>query len=988
MKSFIKNRRKSDTNESIIEIPLEYSPKKTSPTHSVIHSPHLKNVFSNKLFKKSHLDNDSSANDFPAIKGTITHSWGSQPNEIRAQIINLNNSQIETSKQTLIYDELTNSNLETTAYETYTDKYDKNSPQTSDSNSTTTLKNSSILLVPKLRQNTQLVNERKFKNRQVRIHSQDDLEELRSQLPKITIIKPSTPKRTVLDNNSDFENETDDNSSDTGSDFSFEYAGINGRTSSVKYYSKAEDEELQQNERLYIDDLYEDENFDDDMNYFDDEDLDNEEGMLNQVEINTKSIFAQNTSKAKSERADIKKSGTALTSYEKIFDLSDDIDNDDEVVTDLNEPYDVEDCAGTHEMMKDSSIEKNTNETHKKIDDLPKLSDTTNNGPDLLNGKVEKNCSKTVNEAKSKYRLNSYGDMFNITDDDEDDEEEGNDGNGDDGNGDDSCLREKEVTKTIDNDARVHKSRASDNFGETESKSFSKIKVNVSQKLGGNFEQDASFKLLEKNIEQKNNKLTSYADMFNISDEDEDDFFDTRENRKDEPKVTSFSNAANSCFKIEKKEQPKPQTEYIKPRIEIHNLSDENKHNKISNSTNVELVSSTKSNSANWKVSKYNDLFDISDEEEDDIYNESNKSAFGPNRLPNQDIDNFSTYTNDDNYYLADKPNWQDLYLRDSRLKQHPPMKTHNNSLFLSDEENDKEVLTPLTLDEATDSPLKSKYFTPVKTTLSTATNSKELRHSPVSPMSNNSSPLGFGLHHKNGTTNNEMKNTKFSNSIGNRHTNILNSSIDMSHPLPPSTRSNILKFHDINCRFDSEVPDLTSTLYFIDEAEEDAYNNQNGNMNLEDQYHYDLDEINTVPEDFEFPENENMKGAKLKLDKFKSSNILSSYNYRRTHSYHSKPLGITKEDTPVNNRLELNDKTVTFFNHTWADDKYKDVITPPSSPISSPLKRKDEMTISFSKPFSDDTMNSPSSLSPIQESVSVSSSPKKTSSLSAFLGA
>lgn len=202
---------------------------------------------------------------------------------------------------------------------------------------------------------------------------------------------------------------------------------------------------------------------------------------------------------------------------------------------------------------------------------------------------------------------------------------------------------------------------------------------------------------------------------------------------------------------------------------------------------------------------------------------------------------------------------------------------------------------------------------------------------------------------------------------------------------LPPPARSQALKIQDLYGSLDSEIPGTMSTLYFIDESEEDDYN-ERGNMPDEDC----LDEINTVPEDYDFsdPEQElNIHKTPLRRS--------SKGSFRSTHSYSGQPTGTAKENTPSRNKLEIKNKMVTFFNNGWdlspvdrsaqgspqpfevlkaipgnASDDY--LISVNSGEVYNPVTP----TNSFSKP-SPDYLNDVS-LSPIQESTSsVDNSPR-----------
>ncbi|QLQ80077.1 hypothetical protein HG537_0D00770 [Torulaspora globosa] len=213
-----------------------------------------------------------------------------------------------------------------------------------------------------------------------------------------------------------------------------------------------------------------------------------------------------------------------------------------------------------------------------------------------------------------------------------------------------------------------------------------------------------------------------------------------------------------------------------------------------------------------------------------------------------------------------------------------------------------------------------------------------------------------------------------------------MSSGLTVPPPLPPPARSQTLKIHDLNSSLDSEVPGLMSNLYFIDEAEEDKYNERNGIA--EDDY---LDEINTVPEDFNFSDTEQ------ELNSAKSPLRLSNRgSFRSTHSYSEQPIGAARESTPTRNKLEIKNKTVTFFNYrgdrspveTSAQRSPQDTqgyLTSPNNNnedyVISPIKKEGEAcnpvtpTNSFKTP-KPEYLND-YSLSPIQEnSSSVDNSP------------
>lgn len=151
------------------------------------------------------------------------------------------------------------------------------------------------------------------------------------------------------------------------------------------------------------------------------------------------------------------------------------------------------------------------------------------------------------------------------------------------------------------------------------------------------------------------------------------------------------------------------------------------------------------------------------------------------------------------------------------------------------------------------------------------------------------------------------------------------NLSSQLLSPLPPPARSQSLKYHDLNSSLDSDIPGAMSNLYFINEVEEDQYNQKN---RLDDDY---LDEINGVPEDFNFSDND----SDVTISKSPEPRI-NGYSFRRTHSYSEKPLPAVKEKSPNRYKLEIKNKTVTFF-HGGIGRSLSDAGTYNLSPVRSP---------------------------------------------------
>ncbi|AAS53115.1 AER436Cp [Eremothecium gossypii ATCC 10895] len=123
--------------------------------------------------------------------------------------------------------------------------------------------------------------------------------------------------------------------------------------------------------------------------------------------------------------------------------------------------------------------------------------------------------------------------------------------------------------------------------------------------------------------------------------------------------------------------------------------------------------------------------------------------------------------------------------------------------------------------------------------------------------------------------------------------------------PLPPPARSQTLKFHDLHSSLDGEIRGTMSNLFFIDESEEDQY--YQVQSKVDDDY---LDEINNVPEDFNFSDNDS-DTCSGKSPMFPTG---LRNSFRKTRSFSEKPTGLAKEPTPTRYKLDIKNKTVTFF--------------------------------------------------------------------------
>lgn len=802
------------------------------------------------------------------------------------------------------------------------------------------------LNMPKVR-STHVSKTQKYKNRKAQIHSNEDLlslqavvgnnRELDSKtsqksdmllasnslvIPSIIIQKPVTSDITpVLDGNIGNDtgskcDETSESGSESESDvseFSFEYSRLNGRTSSVKYYSKPEDEETKiNNEKVYINDIYEDENFDEDMNYDDGDDMDNIDYSLynlngdngDNIELN-KSTSDDNREVINKKLPNLKK---PITKYSDLFDetSSNNDENDTEDVT----------FKDIKHINNKSIIQPVIKTTHKlkNYDDLFDLSDSDD--IEQENGYNSDTVTKGNIEHTNEQESNDHPNLFN-------------------------AISNNNSTNRNDSSPRGYESTKRKNLL-NKNNNVEQYYVN-SKKIGVNSVQ-------VKSAATSNHQIRSFDDLFHISDEEEEG--DTKIEKESKNKTVIEPLQSDVCHTI------KIQESSINPSTINTNTLSLPEDNKIPKFFKPK-------DDKDKNITKYSDLFDLSDDE--DTTDSVNEAAFYVNQESSLNSSSNSisdghdvrtSLSNVANIWNGNKTSKSPLSITtniNSQLLSVKPIKkpfirSYRNFPILSDDYNDEtdtenESLTPLTSHLDILSPLNSRLFTPIKNIPSSPTANKDNNTSIQTP------------------------------------TNIL-----PSQPLPPTTRSNILKYYDLNSNLDSEVPGLTSTLYFIDEAEEDEYNNMEKHNLENDTYAYDLDEINKVPEDFEFSQEDVARSRSRHL----RAAFGSPLSFRRTHSYHSKPVGVPRGVAPLSNRLEINNKTVTFFNGNWSNNVTNNLSslnygsvesrTPPSrSPLTSPSKMNENSSKIFSKLSPINATNSQYSLSPIQESSSVISSPERT---------
>lgn len=172
---------------------------------------------------------------------------------------------------------------------------------------------------------------------------------------------------------------------------------------------------------------------------------------------------------------------------------------------------------------------------------------------------------------------------------------------------------------------------------------------------------------------------------------------------------------------------------------------------------------------------------------------------------------------------------------------------------------------------------------------------------------------------------------------------------------LPPR---NILKYHDLNTDLDSSIPRRMGDLFFIEEEDEDAMNDETLNsraVNMEETINDDsaleddlvLAEINEIPEDYDeedYVENTRYHKNSYSLKNKKSNLSLGSFTISegedakfddkneshekpvpkrlfgnkqkmKYHKFFHKPVGlVARSDKPMSNKVSIKNKTITFF--------------------------------------------------------------------------
>ncbi|SCU88304.1 LANO_0D01706g1_1 [Lachancea nothofagi CBS 11611] len=289
-------------------------------------------------------------------------------------------------------------------------------------------------------------------------------------------------------------------------------------------------------------------------------------------------------------------------------------------------------------------------------------------------------------------------------------------------------------------------------------------------------------------------------------------------------------------------------------------------------------------------VNGYNDLFDISD----DINDIDEKTQSSDH---NEDDEGYDYQEDEENY--TDDPD-------DSQSMKKTNLNSYGDIFDLGESDEEQPDINKVgyayVREKPGESVTRSSYEKDDPSVQSKTENEHQLRE------------LEQSVIHRTKPFGNSLLKSPASNSSTNSHVSSLRSPFscetkvalpdNLNLSLPPPARSQVLKFHDLSSNLDYEVPGATSNLYFIDESEEDQYNKKNQSDD-----HY-LDEINYLPEDYNFSDDEDYF-----LNGMESPNSNKKTNsFKKTHSFSRKPNGAVRENAPLNLKLEIKDKVVTFF--------------------------------------------------------------------------
>lgn len=415
---------------------------------------------------------------------------------------------------------------------------------------------------------------------------------------------------------------------------------------------------------------------------------------------------------------------------------------------------------------------------------------------------------------------------------------------------------------------------------------------------------------------------------------------------EDEPVFgRGFSNIAN----ISDEEDDTIDDSYFSERIK--NKQEMGKLPKIktdlSNDTQDDSLVTPNVESVNNNIKKFNDLFDISDDDDTPkvVKITSNDNSKKTNKVTKyNDLFSLSESDEEENSQTINSPVCSKRYMFGSSLDD------YDDELGELVEE----------MNELIPEEEKNTFMNSSKRNVS-----RETGLSPNTPSSKILSPLFSNILTKSPMVSQKKKYgyAQFygMNSISAIYDDPLSTSPLVQSPkanlvnLPPR---NILKYHDLNTDLDSSIPRRMGDLFFIEEEDEDAMKdetlrsnavNKHESINADSVIEDDLvlAEVNEIPEDYDeedYVENTkyhknsySLKNKKSNLslrsftitegedEKFDDKNeglekmvpkrLFGNKQKPKYHKFFHKPVGlVARNDKPMSNKVSIKNKTITFF--------------------------------------------------------------------------
>ena len=371
----------------------------------------------------------------------------------------------------------------------------------------------------------------------------------------------------------------------------------------------------------------------------------------------------------------------------------------------------------------------------------------------------------------------------------------------------------------------------------------------------------------------------------------------------------------------------------------------------LSNDAQDDSLVTPNAESVNNNIKKFNDLFDISDDEDVDdtpkvVKIKSNDNSKKPNKVTKYN-DLFSLSESDEeeeNSESIKSPACAKRYMFSSLLDDYDDelgeLVEEMNELIPEEEKNTflnsskRNVSRDTALSPNTPS---NKILSPVYSNILTK-----------SPMVSQKKKYGYAQFYG-------------MNSISAIYDDPLSTSPLVQSPkanlvnLPPR---NILKYHDLNTDLDSSIPRRMGDLFFIEEEDEDAMKketlhpravNKDESINDDSVLEDDLvlAEINEIPEDYDEEDyvesiryNKNSYSLKNKksnlslrsftisegedekfddksegFEKMVPKRLFGNKQKMKYHKFFHKPVGlVARSDKPMSNKVSIKNKTITFF--------------------------------------------------------------------------